>query len=153
MLSLLTDLREFVSRHQLAADAAEPEASGYVPTVSCLVRRDVLAPASTPHAGATALSREQVPHDFPAPHKDSLEQLMDYRVPVDLFSKLAEFGGSVMAERTKGELSARCGGTAMNFVAINLAHDIITGKRTVAQARQEYTRLSQAYQRGDRPPT
>lgn len=40
----------------------------------------------------------------------------------------------------------------MNFVAINLAHDIITGKRSVAEARQEYTRLYEAYQDGEKPP-
>ena len=40
----------------------------------------------------------------------------------------------------------------MNFVAINLAHDIIIGKRTVADARDEYTRLYQAYKNGEKPP-
>jgi hypothetical protein len=37
-------------------------------------------------------------------------------------------------------------------VAINLANDIITGKRTVAQARDEYSKLYQAYKRGEKPP-
>lgn len=100
----------------------------------------------------TVLSKDEVPHNFPAPHSDFLEQFIDYKVPVDMFSKLAEFDGSLIAERTKGELSARCGGTSMNFVAINLAHDIITGKRTVAEARKEYTRLYEAYQNGEKPP-
>jgi hypothetical protein len=100
----------------------------------------------------TVLASEAVPHDFPAHHLDYLEQFIDYRVPIEMFSKLAEFDGSVIAERTKGEMSARCGGTSMNFVAINLAHDIITGKQTVAEARQEYTRLYKAYQNGKKPP-
>ena len=56
-----------------------------------------------------------------------------------------------MIERTKGEISARCGGTSMNFVAINLAHDIITGKRSVEEARKEYTKLYQAYKQGEKP--
>ena len=100
----------------------------------------------------TVLSAEEVPHNFPAPHTDYLEQFINYRVPVSMFCDLAEYDGSVIAERTKGELSARCGGTSMNFVAINLAHDIITGKLSVAEARSEYTRLYQAYQNGDKPP-
>ena len=100
----------------------------------------------------TVLSREEVPHDFPAHHTDYLEQFIDYRVPVDKFSALAEFDGSVMIERTRGEISARCGGTSMNFVAINLAHDIVTGKRSVKEARAEYTRLYQAYRSGEKPP-
>jgi hypothetical protein len=99
----------------------------------------------------TVLSREETPHDFPARHTDFLEQFIDYKVPIEMFSKLAEYDGSVIAERTKGELSARCGGTSMNFVAINLAHEIITGKRSVAEAREEYTRLYSAYKRGEKP--
>lgn len=100
----------------------------------------------------TELSSEEIPHDFPDPHTDYLEQVIDYRVPVDKFSALAAFDGSVVVERTKGELSARCGGTAMNFAAINLAHDIVTDRRTVAEARAEYTRLFRAYREGDQPP-
>jgi hypothetical protein len=93
-----------------------------------------------------------VPHNFPAPHTDYLEQFINYRVPIGMYSPLAEYDGSVMVERTKGEMSARCGGTAMNFVAINLAHDIVTGKRSVADARAEYSRLYQAYKNGEKPP-
>ncbi|MGE3957765.1 MAG: hypothetical protein AB7H96_13680 [Vicinamibacterales bacterium] len=99
----------------------------------------------------TVLSREQTPHNFPSPHADFLEQFIDYRVPVEMFTPLAEFDGSVIAERTKGELSARCGGTSMNFVAINLAHDIVSGRRSVAEARAEYGRLYTAYKRGEKP--
>jgi hypothetical protein len=100
----------------------------------------------------TVLSREEVPHNFPAPHTDFLEQFIDYRVPIDKYSALAEYDGSVMVERTKGELSARCGGTSMNFVAINLAHDIVQGRRTVAEARAEYTKLYEAHRNGEKPP-
>lgn len=100
----------------------------------------------------TELSSEEIPHDFPAHHTDYLEQFIDYRVPVDKVAALAEFDGSVMVERTRGEISARCGGTSMNFVAINLAHDIVTGKRSVAEARHEYARLYEAYKKGEKPP-
>lgn len=100
----------------------------------------------------TVLSRDEVPHDFPARHTDFLEQVIDYKVPVRMFTPLAEFDGSLIVERTKGEMSARCGGTSMNFVAINLAHDIVAGKRSVDDAREEYTRLYLAYQDGEHPP-
>lgn len=98
------------------------------------------------------LSSEEIPHNFPAEHTDFLEQFIDYNVPLDMYSPLAIYDGSVMIERTKGEISARCGGTAMNFVAINLAHDIITGKRNVSEARVEYARLYNAHQNGEKPP-
>jgi hypothetical protein len=100
----------------------------------------------------TVLSKEEVPHNFPSPHTDYLEQFIAYRVPLELYSTLAEYDGSVIVERTKGEMSARCGGTAMNFVAVNLAHDIITGKRSVAEARAKYTRLYQSYKAGEHEP-
>ncbi|MGE3177580.1 MAG: hypothetical protein AB7O32_08925 [Vicinamibacterales bacterium] len=107
----------------------------------------------TTHDGwkRTVLSREQTPHNFPSPHADFLEQFIDYHVPIEMFTPLAEFDGSVIAERTKGELSARCGGTSMNFVAINLAHDIVTRKCSVAEARDRYTRLYAAYKHGEKP--
>lgn len=44
----------------------------------------------------------------------------------------------MLVERTKGELPARCGGEAGNFLAINLARDIATGKRSVENARSFY---------------
>jgi hypothetical protein len=69
-----------------------------------------------------------------------------------MYSALAKFDGSVVVERTKGEMSARRGGTSMNFVAVNLAHDILTQKRTIEEARSEYTRLDDAYKRGEKPP-
>jgi hypothetical protein len=100
----------------------------------------------------TIVQREETPHDWPAHHSDVLEQFIDYRVPPDKFDDLAQYDGSVIVERTKGVISARCAGEAMNFVALNLANDIVTGKYTVEQARKEYERLYKAYQDGDKLP-
>jgi hypothetical protein len=100
----------------------------------------------------TELVNEEIPHQFPSAHEDHLEQVIDYRVPVDKYSSLAEFDGSVIVERTKGELSARCAGTSMNFLAINLAHEIATGQRSVGDARKEYARIATAFERGDKSP-
>jgi len=36
----------------------------------------------------------------------------------------------------------------MNFVAVYLEHDIVTGRRSVADARTEYARLHRAYRSG-----
>jgi len=84
------------------------------------------------------LSRDPVAHDWPEPHLDVLEQVIDFRVDPARIDDLARFDGSVMVERTKGELSARCGGERANFLAINLARDIATGKRSVEEARAFY---------------
>lgn len=79
-------------------------------------------------------------HDFPAPHIDAVETSVDYRVPVEQFTPLAEFDGSVVVERTAGEVSARCHDEQANFLAINLMHDIVSGTRDVAGAREYYAK-------------
>jgi hypothetical protein len=53
-------------------------------------------------------SRQHYEHNFPARHIDAVESLIDYWVPVEKFSPLAKFDGSVVVERTAGEVSARC---------------------------------------------
>jgi hypothetical protein len=97
----------------------------------------------------TIVSREEIPHSFPMEHTDLLEQVINYRVPPDKFDELAEYDGSVIAERTKGTLSARCDKEAMNFLALNLAHDIITGERSVEDAREFYAETAAAFKRGE----
>jgi hypothetical protein len=56
-------------------------------------------------------------------------------VPPDKFSELAKFDGSVIVERSAGEVSARCHDEQANFLALNLMHDIVTGAKNVQAAR------------------
>lgn len=86
-------------------------------------------------------------HHFPTPHIDSVESVIDYRVPPDKFSALAEFDGSVIAERTAGEVSARCHDEQANFLALNLMHDIVTGAKSVQEARDYYAKEFADYRR------
>ena len=86
----------------------------------------------------TELVNEEIPHQFPKPHHDMLLQAINYRVPPDKFDELAEYDGSVIAERTKGEIMARCDMEEANFLALNLAHEIVTGKKSVNDARKFY---------------
>ncbi len=88
-------------------------------------------------------SKNVTPHRFPMPHPDSVEQTLSYRVPESKFDELARFDGSVNVDRTRGELSARCDAETHNVLALNLAHDIITGKRSVEGARAFYARVIQ----------
>ena len=84
----------------------------------------------------TVVHKAGAEHDFPAKHADVLEQAVPYRVPLNFFEPLATFNGSVAADRTRGELAARCDREETNILALNLAHDIVRGQRTVAQARE-----------------
>ncbi len=80
-------------------------------------------------------------HDFPVPHKDVLYQNIEYDVPIEYFDELAWFDGSLIIEQTRGTLGVRCHAEAPNFIAINLAYEIVTGQITPAAARQKYGRL------------
>jgi hypothetical protein len=86
----------------------------------------------------TIVTKEETDHAFPMPHKDVLEQVIDYRVPTDKVDDLAKYDGSVIVERTKGELSARCDKEEANYLALNLANDVATGKKSPADAREQY---------------
>ena len=86
----------------------------------------------------TIIYREAVQHNFPMPHPDVMEQFVDYRVPVDRYDELAMYDGSVIVERTKGEISARCDKEGANFLALNLANEIAMGRRTPEEARRMY---------------
>jgi hypothetical protein len=139
-----------------AATAAQPDAAG----VADLIRdwpRDAKAAAEAmlrkygvpQEATATQLrwqdnrpwSRTVVhkvgaEHDFAAKHMDVLLQVVPYKVPLNFLEALATFNGSVVADRTLGELTAHCDREDTNILALNLAHDIIRGQKTVAQARE-----------------
>ena len=97
-------------------------------------------------------SREYWQHDFPAPHIDAVESVIDYRVPVEKHTPLAEFDGSVIVERTTGEVSARCHDEEANNLALNLMHDIVIGAKSVEEARRYYAHEFLAYRKGEPTP-
>lgn len=97
-------------------------------------------------------SRVAVDHRFPAPHTDSVESFIDYAVPPAKVSALAEFDGSVIVDRTAGEVSARCHDEQANFLALNLMHDVVTGAKTPAEARDYYATEFADYRRKEPTP-
>jgi hypothetical protein len=101
---------------------------------------------------AIILSRQPIDHQFPMSHQDVLEQVINYRVPPDKFDELARYDGSVIVERTKGTMSARCDKEEMNYLALNLANDIVTGKRSVEDARAFYAKAAKAFKNSEKHP-
>ncbi|MBA3818303.1 MAG: hypothetical protein H0X17_05385 [Deltaproteobacteria bacterium] len=93
----------------------------------------------------TIVYREEVAHAFPKPHTDIVEQFIDYKVPIDKVDDLAAYDGSVVYQRTKGELSARCDKEEMNILALNLAHQVATGAKDTEGARRAYTEAAMAF--------
>lgn len=91
-------------------------------------------------------------HNFPVPHFDSVESFVDYHVPVEKFTPIAQFDGSVITERTAGEASARCHDEQANCLALNLMHDIVTGAKSVQEARNYYAKEVLDYRRKQPTP-
>lgn len=100
----------------------------------------------------TVLWRDEDPSQVPETAQRRLQQTIDYRVPLDKYSDLIRFDRSAVAERTKGELSARCEGEEMNFLALNLANDLCIGRLSVDDARAKYTEIAAVFNKGDKHP-
>jgi predicted outer membrane protein len=98
------------------------------------------------------VTREEIPHDFPKPHMDFLEHTISYDVPADKVGDLVAFDGSSTINRTAGELSARCDLEGHNILTLNLDHDIVTGKKTVEEARKSFGENVVADVMGKHPP-
>jgi hypothetical protein len=88
----------------------------------------------------TIVYRNPVAHEFPSPHEDALEQAVKYKVPLNFYNALAVYNGSVLADRTRGELSSRSASEATNILALNLVHEIVHGGRSAEQARDIHSR-------------
>ncbi len=97
------------------------------------------------------VNKQETPHNFPVQHTDMLMQSISHKVPLDKYDELAKFDGSVIVNRTQGFLSARCDKEANNILALNLAHDIITGKKSVEQARSDYGKIVMEKMKGGNP--
>ena len=82
--------------------------------------------------------RELSKHNFPVPHVDLVECFIDFHVPPWKVSDLVRFDGSIVVYRTLGEISVRGLDEETNFLSLNLAYDIIAGKRSVDDARRYY---------------
>jgi len=84
----------------------------------------------------TIVYRDGIPHNFPEPHTDVIQQFINFQVPFDMIDDLAEFDGSLLVDRTRGELSVRCESEGTNFAVMNLANELVNGKRSLQDTRR-----------------
>jgi hypothetical protein len=98
------------------------------------------------------VSADPVVHNWPAPHEDFFTQVIDYRVPPEMVHLIAMFDGSILVDRTRGEVWARCDSEAANVLGLNMVHQIVTGKRTVQEARETSSQHTVAYNLGRSAP-
>ncbi len=88
----------------------------------------------------TIVFKDEVVHDFPRTHYDVIENVIQMKVPLAKVNDVLSFEGSAVVKRTEGLVAVRGYSEAMNYLAINLINDIVTGKKTSAQARKVYAR-------------
>jgi hypothetical protein len=85
----------------------------------------------------TTVYKDGYPHNFPEPHTDMLEQVINYHVPIEKIGELAKLEGSLFVDRTKGEVIVHCDNEGANTISMNVMHDIVQGERTPEEARQK----------------
>ena len=75
---------------------------------------------------------------YPRFDKDQeiLKQVIGYRVPEEKEEELLLFDPRLVINRASGELSFQSARESTNFLALNLADEIVRGRRSVAQARR-----------------
>lgn len=95
--------------------------------------------------------KNETKHSFPIEHTDMMQTTISYKVPVDKMDDLGKFDGSVTFDRTQGTMSARCDIEGNNFLALNLANDIVTGKKTVEAARKAFGDIVKEKMNGGNP--
>lgn len=91
-------------------------------------------------------------HDFPKPHTDFMEHTINYAVSANKADELSSYDGSLTFDRTRGEMSARCDLEGHNILTLNLAHDIVTGKKSTDEARKAFGENVVADTQGKYPP-
>lgn len=99
----------------------------------------------------TIVYRQEMNHDFPKSHTDVLEQWVNFKTPLDKYNELATYNGSITANRTNGTISSRCDLEALNFLALNLAYDVIKGTKSAEQARLAYGEIALSYMKKEKP--
>ena len=74
--------------------------------------------------------------------RDFLEQTLGYLVPADKIADIERFSPMIEVSRTAGEITCSSESESKNRLALNMADEIVTGKRGVADARAEYLKTS-----------
>lgn len=97
----------------------------------------------------TQLYRAGTLHKFPLPHIDVLWQTISYRVPQSKVAALAAYDGSILVDRTRGELTVHCDSEESNFITLNIAHGIITGDDTAEQAQAHHAQIVEGMRIGE----
>lgn len=90
---------------------------------------------------------------FPILHQNAVEHVVDYRAPVNKIDDVWRFDGSIVLNRTTGEMSAYGQSEPMNITALNLADKILRSQMSAEAARVTYGKELLAYMDGTKTAT
>ncbi|RYD58411.1 MAG: hypothetical protein EOP56_05720 [Sphingobacteriales bacterium] len=88
----------------------------------------------------TIVYKDAVPHSFPKEHNDVIQQWVGMKASEGKVDNLYQFDGSVVVERTNGLISVRCHNEAANMLVMNIVNDVMSGTKTVINARDYLTK-------------
>jgi hypothetical protein len=100
----------------------------------------------------TIVHREALRPSVPGGERGALQQTIGYLVPADKIDALRRFNGLIEVSQSAGELSFRSSNESRNFLALNLAEDIVTGRMGVAEARDLFAKTSRLALTGKSSP-
>lgn len=80
--------------------------------------------------------RDAFADEVPIPHQDFVENTVEYKVPENKIADLIKFDRALVIDETRGTLSSHCDSEEANTLALNLADEIVSGKRDVASAKE-----------------
>lgn len=92
--------------------------------------------------------KEVYSHRFPLLHQNSLQHVVDYKAPISKIDDIWRYNGSIVLDRTKGEMSSFADNEAMNILSLNLAHQVMTGRMGAEAARVTYGKETMNYLNG-----
>lgn len=81
-----------------------------------------------------------------------LEQTVSYHVPDDAAAALLELDHGLRFDLANDEMSATSNSESLNFLALNLAHEVSSARRNPAEARDLYTRTARMAAAGKSSP-
>ena len=90
----------------------------------------------------TIIYRNGLHHSASAPGNNFLQQTIGYIVPNDKLAALKRFSRRLEVSPAAGELTFASDSEATNLLALNLADEIVVGKKSVAEARIFFAKTS-----------
>lgn len=151
------------AKNKEAVDKAASLTSGW-PESSALAAKDMIAKYGNPTetTSESLIWRNFAPfkaiivhkavysHRFPLLHQNSLEHIVDYKAPMNKIDDVWRYNGSIVLNRTKGEMSSFADNEAMNILALNLAHNVLTGRMGSEAARVTYGKETLNFMNGNK---